>query len=74
MPPSDHAAHVAPVLGCFRCAVGTLTSVPKDAMDTNISFRVPKALRDAAQEKAAERRENVSDVLRAALEEYVKRD
>lgn len=42
-------------------------------MEVNVSFRVPRALRDAAREKAHERQENVSDVLRAALERYVKR-
>lgn len=42
-------------------------------MEVNISFRVPRDLRDAAQAKAAERQENVSDVLRAALERYVRR-
>jgi hypothetical protein len=45
----------------------------RPAMEVNISFRVSRALRDAAQAKAAERGENVSDVLRAALERYVKR-
>lgn len=42
-------------------------------MEVNISFRVPKDLRDAAQAKATERQESVSDVLRAALERYVSR-
>jgi hypothetical protein len=42
-------------------------------MEVNISFRVSRALRDAAQAKATERGESVSDVLRAALERYVKR-
>lgn len=45
----------------------------KPAMEVNISFRVPRELRDAAQVKAADRQENVSDVLRAALERYVRR-
>lgn len=42
-------------------------------MDVNISFRVRRELRDAAQAKADEREENVSDVLREALERYVKK-
>jgi hypothetical protein len=46
--------------------------VTKPAMEVNISFRVPRALRDAATAKAEERQENVSDVLRAALERYVR--
>lgn len=45
----------------------------KPAMEVNISFRVSRKLRDAAQAKAEERQENVSDVLREALERYVKR-
>jgi hypothetical protein len=45
----------------------------KPPMEVNISFRVSRALRDAANEKAAERQENISDVLREALERYVKR-
>lgn len=36
------------------------------------SIRVPDALWKAAQDKAAERGENVSDVIRAALEKYVR--
>lgn len=46
---------------------------PRPAMEVNISFRVPRALRDAAQAKAIERQENVSDILRAALEKYVRK-
>lgn len=41
-------------------------------MEVNISFRVSRALREAAQKKAEERQENVSDVLRDALERYVR--
>lgn len=37
------------------------------------SIRVPLALWTAAMSKAAERDENLSDVLREALERYVKR-
>lgn len=52
----------------------TLPTVAKPSMDVNISFRVRRELRDAAQAKATERQENVSDVLRAALEEYIAED
>lgn len=45
---------------------------PKPSMEVNISFRVPRTLRDAARAKAEERQENVSDVLREALERYVR--
>ena len=51
----------------------TLPRVAKPKMEVNISFRVKRELRDAAQAKATERQENVSDVLREALERYVKR-
>ena len=51
----------------------TLPRVAKPKMEVNISFRVKRELRDAAAAKAAERQENVSDVLREALERYVKR-
>lgn len=51
----------------------TVPPVAKPSMEVNISFRVSRALRDAASAKAEERQENVSDVLRAALERYVKR-
>jgi hypothetical protein len=37
------------------------------------TYRVPKALYEAAMEKAAENEENLSDVIREALERYVKR-
>lgn len=37
------------------------------------SLRVPEALWDAARAKADERQENISDVIREALERYVKR-
>lgn len=36
------------------------------------SLRVPKALWDDAMAKAVEREENLSDVLREALERYVR--
>lgn len=44
----------------------------KPTMEVNISFRVSRTLRDAAQAQAQERQENVSDVLREALERYVR--
>lgn len=50
-----------------------LRRVAKPRMEVNISFRVRRELRDAAAAKAAERQENVSDVLREALERYVRR-
>lgn len=37
------------------------------------SIRVPATLWEAAKAKADERQENVSDVIREALERYVKR-
>lgn len=43
----------------------------KPSMEVNISFRVHRSLRDAAQEKARQQQESVSDVLREALEQYV---
>lgn len=43
-------------------------------MEVNISFRVSAKLREAAQRKAKERGEKVSDVLREALERYAKKN
>lgn len=37
------------------------------------SIRISEALWAAAQEKAAERGESVSDIIRRALERYIKR-
>lgn len=37
------------------------------------TYRVPKTLYEAAMQRAEEEQENLSDVIRAALEEYVKR-
>lgn len=37
-------------------------------------FRAPADLLDAARAKAAERQENLSDVLRAALLDYISND
>ena len=38
------------------------------------TYRVPKALYDAAMDKAEEREEALADVIRAALEQYVRDD
>jgi Arc/MetJ-type ribon-helix-helix transcriptional regulator len=48
---------------------GTVPNSPKTPLR---SIRVPDPLWKAAQERAAERGESVSDVIRAALERYVK--
>lgn len=37
-----------------------------------VAYRVPRELRDAANAKAEQRGEQVSDVIRKALERYVK--
>ncbi len=37
------------------------------------SLRVPEPLWEAAKAKADERQENISDVIRKALERYIKR-
>lgn len=37
------------------------------------TFRVPLSLWEAARDKSFEREENLSDVIREALERYVKR-
>lgn len=50
---------------------GTLPRVTKPNMVMR-SIRVPLALWTAAKDKADERGENISDVLRAALERYVR--
>lgn len=50
----------------------TLLTVGKPVMVMR-SIRVPLALWTAARAKADERDENISDVIRAALERYVKR-
>lgn len=50
----------------------TLPRVTKPKMVIR-SLRVPLKLWDAAKAKADEREENISDVIREALERYVKR-
>jgi predicted HicB family RNase H-like nuclease len=52
---------------------GTLARVPNAPKTPIKCFRIPADLYAAAQVKAAERGESVSDVVRAALERYVKR-
>jgi predicted HicB family RNase H-like nuclease len=51
----------------------TLRSVPNQPRTPLRSFRIPDELYEAAQQKAAEKGESVSDVVRRALERYVKR-
>jgi hypothetical protein len=51
---------------------GILTRVPKPVMVIR-SLRVQLKLWEAAKAKADERDENISDVIREALERYVKR-
>lgn len=51
----------------------TIRRVPNKPPMVMRSLRVPKPLWDAAQAKCAERQENISDVIREALERYVKR-
>lgn len=50
----------------------TLPTVPKPKMVMR-SLRVPEKLWDAAKAKADERQENISDVIREALERYTKK-
>lgn len=72
--PGDHH-YESGTCGPDSANVNTSASVrlmAKPRMEVNISFRVSKELRDAATAKAEERQENVSDVLREALERYVR--
>lgn len=52
--------------------VSTLRPMSKPVMVMR-SLRVPLKLWEAARAKADEREENISDVIREALERYVKR-
>jgi hypothetical protein len=52
--------------------VNTLSRVPNKPAMVMRSHRYPKKLYEAAMTKAAERQENLSDVLRGALEAYVR--
>ena len=51
----------------------TIARVPNQPKTPLKSFRIPEGLYVAAQAKAAERGESVSEVVRKALERYVKR-
>lgn len=51
----------------------TLVRVPNKPKTPLKSFRIPEDLYRAAQAKAEERGESVSDVVRAALDRYVRR-
>lgn len=64
-----HQAHLAEV------NVMTSGSLPRVAKPVMImrSLRVPADLWEQAKAKADERQENISDVIREALERYVKR-
>jgi hypothetical protein len=55
--------------------VNTPTTLPPVGKPTMVmrSIRVPLALWNAARAKADEREENISDVIREALQRYVKR-
>lgn len=58
---------------CARATQGdTVRRVAKPKMVMR-SLRVPEKLWEAAKAKADEREENISDVIREALERYVKR-
>jgi len=50
----------------------TLARVPNAPKTPLKSFRIPPELYKAAQDKAAEKGESVSEVVRKALERYVK--
>jgi predicted HicB family RNase H-like nuclease len=52
---------------------GTLRRMPNQSKTPIKCFRIPAELYEAAQAKAAERGESVSEVVRKALERYVKR-
>lgn len=51
----------------------TVAAVPNTPGTPKRTIRVPNELWDAASAKAAERGEHLSDVVRRALERYVKR-
>lgn len=50
-----------------------MTPVPNKPKTPLRSFRIPDDVYQAAQAKAAEKGESVSDVVRRALERYAKR-
>lgn len=51
---------------------GTLGGMPNQPKTPMKSFRIPQDLYDAAKDKAAERGESLSDVVRRAFERYVR--
>lgn len=74
----DHCAACGDFLPCGESwlpDVNTSGSVRRVAKPVMImrSLRVPEKLWEAAKAKADERQENISDVIREALERYVKR-
>lgn len=72
---TNHADHTRPIADCFRCNLDhadTLTRVAKPRMVLR-SLRVPLKLWEEAKAKADERQENISDVIREALERYIKK-
>ena len=50
-----------------------MTPVPNKPKTPIRSFRIPEDLYEQAKAKAAERGESLTDVVKAALERYVKR-
>lgn len=50
-----------------------MTTVPNKPKTPLRSFRIPDDIYEAAQRKAAEKGESVSDVVRRALDRYGKR-
>lgn len=52
---------------------GVMTPVPNQPKTPQRTFRIPDAVYEAAKAKAAAKGETLSDVVRRALERYVKR-
>ncbi len=50
-----------------------MTPVPNKPKTPLGSFRIPDSVNDAAKARAAEKGETMTDVVRRALERYVKR-
>lgn len=61
------------VEGAGASSAARLRSVPNTPGTPRRTIRVPDELWDAAQARAAERGENLSDVIRKALERYARR-
>jgi hypothetical protein len=53
--------------------VASLNAVARPRLKANINFRLTPELKKAANDRAEERGEDLSDVLRDALEKYVKK-